>query len=94
MSSFFTKQAAGYGFLSLEYCLCICGVVGILGLYAVLWQFALKKIPLSKAYPFRSLSIVFGLAIANFAFQEVVTLQNCVGCIIVLVGLLIITSGK
>ena len=94
MSGFFTKQAAGYDFLSIPYSLCLLGVVIVLGSYAVLWQIALKRISLSQAYPFRSLSIVFGLAIAYFAFHEVVTWQNLIGCLIVLFGLLIITTGK
>jgi len=93
-SNYFTKQASNHVFMSLVYMLCLIGVVGVLGCYAVLWQIALKRIPLSQAYPFRSLSIVFGLAIAYFAFHEVVTWQNLIGCLIVLLGLLIITTGK
>ena len=91
-SNFFTKQASNYEFMSHVYILCLCGVVGVLACYAVLWQMALKKVTLSQAYPFRSLSVVFGLAIAYFAFREVVTWQNLLGCIIVLTGLLIIST--
>ena len=94
LSGLFSKLASSYVFLSYPYILCLIGVVGVLGCYAVLWQVALKKIPLSRAYPFRSLSIVFGLAIAFFAFHEIVTWQNFIGCFIVIVGLLIITTGR
>ena len=73
MSGFFTKLASSYDFLTFPYIACLLGVVVVLGLYAVLWQTALKRIPLSQAYPFRSLSVVFGLGIAYFAFHENVT---------------------
>lgn len=94
LSGLFTKLASSYDFLTTGYSLCLSGVICILGLYAILWQLVLKRIPLNQAYPFRSLSVVFGLAIAYFAFQETVTRQNLLGCAIVLLGLLIITTGR
>lgn len=94
LSGFFTKLASGYEFLSGPYIVCLSGVVFVLGIYAVLWQMALKKVPLNQAYPFRSLSVVFGLAIAYFAFHEVVTWQNLAGGTLVLLGLLVMTTGK
>ena len=93
-SGFFTKLASAYDFLSFPYIACLSGVVVVLGLYAVLWQTALKRIALSQAYPFRSLSVVFGLGIAYFAFHENVTWQNLLGAGIVVTGLVIITTGK
>ena len=94
MSGLFTKLAAGYAILSTPYFLCLAGVVTVLGLYAVLWQVALKRVPLSLAYPFRSLGVVYGLAIAGFVFHEEVTVQNLFGGCIVLVGLLLMNSGR
>ncbi len=94
MSSFFTKLASGYGFLSLPYIICLAGAVIVLCLYAVLWQIALKRVPLNVAYPFRSLSIVLGLAIAYWVFNENITWQNILGSTIVISGLIIITTNK
>lgn len=94
MSGFFTKLAAGYTFMSITYVLCLVAVVGVLGLYAVLWQMILKRVPLSVAYPFRSLGVVYGLAIAGFAFHEPITWQNLLGGAIVMLGLFIMTTGK
>lgn len=94
LSGLFSKAASFYDFLSPKYTLSLVAVVGVLGIYAVLWQIALKRVPLSQAYPFRSLGVVYGLAIAYFAFHEDVTWQNLIGAIIVLSGLLIITTGK
>ncbi len=94
MSGLFTKLAAGYAILSTPYFLCLAGVVTVLGLYAVLWQVALKRVPLSLAYPFRSLGVVYGLAIAGFVFHEEVTVQNLLGGCIVLVGLLLMNTVR
>ena len=94
ISSVFTKLAAGYAFLSIHYFICLIGVVVVLGVYAILWQMILKRVPLSVAYPFRSLGVVYGLAIAGFAFHEPITWQNMLGGAIVMFGLFIMTTGK
>ena len=93
-SGFFSKMASRYDFLSFPYLLCLGGVVLVLGTYAILWQMALKKVPLNKAYLFRSLGVVYGLAIAYFVFQETITWGNLLGGGIVLGGLLILMGEK
>ena len=93
-AGFFSKLASGYDFLSLPYISCLGGVIIVLGIYAVLWQMALKRVPLNQAYLFRSLGVVFGLAIAYFAFHELISWQNLLGAAIVLCGLLILLSEK
>lgn len=93
-SGLFSKLAAGYAFLTIPYLLCLACVIAVLGLYAVLWQMALKRVPLSLAYPFRSLGVVYGLAIAGIVFHEEVTVQNLLGGCIVLTGLLLMNSRR
>lgn len=93
-SGFFSKLASRYDFLSFPYLLCLGGVVLVLGIYAILWQMALKRVPLNKAYLFRSLGVVYGLAIAFFVFQELITWGNLLGGGIVLGGLLVLMSEK
>ena len=90
----FSKLASGYDFLSLPYICCLGGVIIVLGIYAVLWQMALKHVPLNQAYLFRSLGVVFGLAIAYLAFNESISSQNLLGAAIVLCGLLILLGEK
>lgn len=93
-SGFFSKMASRHEFLSFPYLLYLGGIVIVLGTYAILWQIALKKVPLNKAYLFRSLGIVYGLAIAFFAFHESITWNNIFGCGIVVCGLLFLLSDK
>lgn len=92
MSGLFTKQASNCDFLSFPYLGCLFGVVLILAVYAVLWQIALKHVPLSQAYLFRSLGIIYGLALAAFVFKETITWTNLLGGIVVLFGLIILLS--
>ena len=93
-SGLFTKMASRYDFLSCPYLLCLGGVVLVLGTYAILWQMALKEVPLNKAYLFRSLGVVYGMAIACYIFQETITWGNLLGGGIVLEGLLVMMSEK
>lgn len=92
LSGFFTKLASRYDFLTLPYDACLVGALIVLGIYAVLWQIILKLMPLSVAYPFRSLGVVYGLAIAGFAFSEPITWQNLIGGAIVMFGLFVLTK--
>ena len=55
---------------------------------------ALKEVPLNKAYLFRSLGLVYGLAIAYFVFQETITWGNLLGGGIVIGGLLVLMGEK
>ena len=93
-AGFFSKIASRHVFLSFPYLLCLGGVVFVLGIYAILWQIALKKVPLNKAYLFRSLGVVYGLAIAYFVFHESITWGNLLGGGIVLGGLLVLMTEK
>lgn len=93
LSGLFSKTASFYDFLSLYYLLCLLGVIAVLGIYAILWQVALKKVSLNIAYLFKSFGLVFGLLIAYFAFGEDISLQNIIGCGLVMSGLMIIARG-
>ena len=94
LSGFFSKKAASGEFLSFQYVVYLLGVIFVLGVYAVMWQIALKKVPLNRAYMFRSLGIVYGLAIAHFIFGESITLQNLIGGALVISAVLIVSTEK
>ena len=93
-SGFFSKMASRHDFLSFPYLLCLGGVILVLASYAILWQMALKRVPLNKAYLFRSLGVVYGLAIACFVFHESITWNNVLGGGIVVCGLLFLLDDK
>ena len=87
--SLFTKYASQQEFMSWNYMLGLIGAIGVMGLYAVLWQQVLKRIELSLAYMFKGTSIVFVMLLANMIFGEQITWNNIVGAIIIITGIVL-----
>lgn len=73
--------------MSWNYILGLIGAIGVMGLYAILWQQILKRIELSLAYMFKGTSIVFVMLLAYALFDEQITWNNIVGAIIIIVGI-------
>lgn len=65
------------------------GAVGVMGVYAVLWQQVLKRIELSMAYMFKGTSIIFVMLLAYILFGEQITWNNILGAIIIIVGIVL-----
>lgn len=83
----FSKSAAMHPFMSIGYILNVCGTVLVLGLYAILWQQIIKKIPLSTAFMFKGTGLLFALLISFFLFGETITWMNGVGAILIIGGI-------
>jgi drug/metabolite transporter (DMT)-like permease len=58
-------------------------------LAAVAWFLALKKLELSHAYPFMSLSFVLVLLLSGLLFGEVMTLWKSIGVALIVAGVLL-----
>lgn len=86
-TSIFTKMASRQEVLSLSYFLWLSGAVGVMGIYAILWQQVLKRIELSTAYMFKGTSLIFGLFIAWSVLEEQITWNNMIGAAIIIVGI-------
>ncbi|NLM49871.1 MAG: EamA family transporter [Clostridiaceae bacterium] len=50
------------------------------------WFYILSKMPLSKAYPFESLTYVLALFVGLFIFKEQIPLQRWIGVIFIVIG--------
>lgn len=61
----------------------------MLGTYAVMWQFALKRIPLAQAFLFKSMTIVFSLFFAWAIFNEHISFNNIMGSLIIFAGVVL-----
>lgn len=90
LSGICSKLAAGQDFLSVWYVLCFCGIVAVLGVYAILWQQVLKRIPLSVAMANKPVALVLSLVWAFLLFGEVFTAKTIIGVAIILAGIVII----
>lgn len=82
-----TRRAAMHPFLSWQYILFVVGAVGILGVYAILWQQLIQRLDISLAYMFKGLGVVFALLICHYVFDEVITTHNIIGAIIIIAGI-------
>jgi multidrug transporter EmrE-like cation transporter len=68
--------------------------IGIFGLSAVLWIFALSRAKLSFAYPFAALGYVLIVAASIFYLHEHVPVLGWVGVGFIVVGILLISQGS
>ena len=68
-TSIFTKMASRQEMLSWPYLLWIAGAIGVMGVYAILWQQVIARMPLSTAYMFKGTSLIFVLLISTLLFD-------------------------
>lgn len=59
-----------------------------------LWIFALREIPLSRAYPFMALAFVLVPAGAVLLYHETLGLRYFIGLAFILLGIIVISSGE
>lgn len=90
-SGIFSKSASLCKPLSLNFFLCFGGVITAMGLYAMLWQKVLEFLPLNKAFLCKSVTILIVLCISHFLFNEVITINNIIGAVLILCGLVTLT---
>ncbi len=85
----FSKLASREIFLSFGYFSYFALVLLTMGIYAILWQVILKKTPLSKAFLFKSMTVLFSLCFAYFVFNEIITWKNLVGASLIIIGIIV-----
>lgn len=88
-TAIFTKSASQHQFLSLPYILWLVGAVVVMGVYALLWQQVIKRMPIAEAYMFKGTSLIFVLLLSALIFGEAITLSNIIGAVVIIVGIVI-----
>ena len=95
LSSLCSKFASELEFFSFKWILLYALLIFILGIYAILWQQLLKKLPLNFAYANKSLTLIWGMLFGIIIFKEKVTVMNIIGALVVLAGvILMVTDGR
>lgn len=89
-SSIFSKFASLHEFLSFEYLGFFACVAASLGIYAILWQKVLTYMELNKAFLCKSITILFILAFSVLLFGETLTVNNVIGAVFIIAGLVIL----
>lgn len=89
-----SKLAAGHAPLSLPFLLLYGGMLAVLLAYAVCWQQALKRLPLSVAYCNKAVTVAWGLFWGALLFGEAVSAKKLAGVLIVSAGVFFVTAGS
>ncbi|NLL79567.1 MAG: DMT family transporter [Clostridiales bacterium] len=94
ISSVVAKLASAQEFLSFRFLLFYGMEIGILGVYAILWQQAIKKFELSIAYANRAMVMLWALVWAVLIFGERITVQNAIGLVLITLGTIIVNREE
>lgn len=76
-------------FMSLAYIGYFAASIAVMGIFAVLWQQVLRHIELSTAFMFKGMCIIYMLIIVHYLFGEQITLQNIIGSVIIIAGIIL-----
>lgn len=79
-----------FGELATNWHLAACGAT--MGGATVLWLYILRHFPFSQAYPFTSLSFVFGMLAAVWVFGEQVSAVRWIGVALIVAGVFLIAK--
>lgn len=88
------KFATRYELFSFPFIILYCMVLGVLFIYAILWQQVLKKIPLSIAIAHKSITVIWGMIFGFFVFGEKISLKMLIGVALILCGILLLSTEK
>jgi drug/metabolite transporter (DMT)-like permease len=70
-------------------------LIGVMFLgQAAVWLMVLKRLPLSTAYPFTSVTVVTLLISGALFFGETITTGNVLGSLLIMAGVVIIAGDK
>lgn len=92
LCSVFSKLASGQEFMSFYFILFYGLVLAVLGVYAILWQQVLKKMPLTTAFSNKAVVIIWGMMWGALIFSEQITWYMIIGSIIIFAGVVLVVS--
>ena len=93
LANVMSKIASNYSFLSPPFILAYAGEIALLGIYALLWQQMIQRLDLTSAYAGRAVALFWSMLWAVLIFHETISLQNILGCVIVIIGTLVVTTA-
>ena len=88
-----SKLAGQYDFLSFWFIFFYGLVILNLGVYAIVWQQIIKKLPLNTAYSNKAVTIAWGILWGFLFFQETIKWNMILGAIIVVIGVIIVVRA-
>ncbi len=92
-TSVFTKLSSLQEPLSAKYFLFLGCAVSVLGIYSILWQQIIKRMPVSEAYMYKGTVLLFVLVISAVLFGESITLHNIIGASMIVGGIVLFSKS-
>ena len=89
LSGVCSKMASKQKFLSFKFCLFYGCIILLLGFYAIAWQQIIKCLALTTAFANKAVTIVWGIIWGMIFFQEKVSVNQIIGAVIVIVGVVL-----
>ena len=89
LSGVCSKMASKQKFLSFKFCLFYGCIILLLGFYAIAWQQIIKQLALTTAFANKAVTIVWGIIWGMIFFQEKVSVNQIIGAVIVIVGVVL-----
>lgn len=69
------------------------GVLLIMGVYAVVWQQILKRLPLTVAYANKPVSLIWGMIWGSLIFREKITWNMVLGAAVIFAGIWMVVTA-
>ena len=82
----FSKTASSYPTFSFKFILFYGGMIFILGVYALLWQQVIKRLPVTFAYVNKAITVIWGLVLGRIFFGESISARQGIACLIIIAG--------
>ena len=92
INSIIGKLSAGEEFMSMRFILFYVAEVGVLGIYALLWQQMIKRFDLSIAYANRAMALIWSAVWAVVIFHESLSIKNIIGILLVIAGTVVVNT--
>ena len=86
LSGVFSKMASGHEFLTWEFILPYGLSLFCMLLFAVLWQYSLKRISLINAFLSKAMGTIWMALFGFILFKEAITIGRIIGLLLVIVG--------
>lgn len=93
LSGIFTKYASMQEFLSPAYIGYFAASIAVMGIFAIAWQQVLRHVELATAFMFKGVNIIYMLIIVHFLFGEPITIQNIIGSVIIITGIVLFAKS-
>lgn len=94
LGGLFSKKAAQYPLSSKEFMFFYITIIGILFIYAILWQQMLKRIPLTVAFSNKAVVIIWGILWGRLFFNEKVSIKMLLGATIIICGIYLVEKNE